>query len=265
MTDIPTPQEPLDPRGVMRSIGIDGKIAFSQVGFQELDFAAVFGGKTTSSSENTIGFGTKTFSLDTDDGKIAVGYTVQIISLDDPDCFMYGFVTRKGASPVDIDVAISVTSALINTSSNWEIQIIAGTALGFEGDTLAISISSVSLALGETTFVVEEGKFLPESASVLARDLTNIGNYLYGRIVAYSGTTIVVNVLNVFGSGSSSSWAIRLLDGPLFIEDSDAEDWGFLSDIATETYGSISVAASSSDDYGLVTDAVTLSENYGAL
>ena len=126
MTEIPLPQEPDSQRQVVRSIDADGNLVFSQVGFQELDFGAIFGGKTTSGSENTIGYGTKTFTLDSDDGKILAGHTVQIISLADEDCFMYGLVLKKDTvnEPARITVAIHTISDPSITSSDWEIQIV---------------------------------------------------------------------------------------------------------------------------------------------
>lgn len=267
------PQAPEDERQVVRSIDADGRLVFSQVGFDEINFGAVFGGKTTSSTENAVGHGTRTFTLDADDGRIAVGYTVQIVSLDDPDCFMYGFVTRKdtAVSPVEIDVAISVVSAAANTSSNWEIQIIAGPALGLENDTLAISESNVPIAPGRVSFTVPAGKFFPETASVLVRDLAHSGNYMYGNIAAYSGETLDLELRNVFGEGSSSAWAIRLLDGPGALETGLAEDWGSIADAAEgspggpDNYRFIAEAHALADDYGLITAVSTTSENYGTL
>lgn len=189
------------------------------------------------------------------------------------DCFMYGFVTRKAetVSPAEIDVAISVVSAVGITASNWEIQIIAGPALGFESDTLAISDTSVPIALGAASFTVAPGKFLPETASVLIRDLANAGNYMYGTVVSYSGATLVVQLRNVFGAGTSSAWAIRLLDGPSVVDALVAEDWGLIADVAAgsaggaDDYRFVAESITLSDDCGLVTAVVTETSNYGAI
>jgi hypothetical protein len=167
-------------------------------------------------------------------------------------------------------VAISVISALVTESSNWEIQVIAGAALGFESDTLAISSSEISLGAGGRSFTVAAGKFLPETASVLARDLANPGNYLYGTITAYTAAfdgsaTLVVDVRNVFGSGSSSAWAIRLLDGPGVIDDTLPEDWGLISQTAPEDYRFITTTHAMSEDYDLVSAGITTSIDYGAV
>jgi hypothetical protein len=127
MAEIPTPQAPADARQVMRALNADGSVAFGQVQFNELDFGAVFGGKTTSSTQNTIGLGRKTFTLDNDDGRMQLGHTVQITSLDNPrECFMYGVVIRKDTttSPAEIEVAVQTVSELIAISTNWEIQIV---------------------------------------------------------------------------------------------------------------------------------------------
>jgi hypothetical protein len=119
------PQSPTDSRQVARSVDENDIIQFGQVGFQELDFGAAFGGKTTSSTENTIAVGPHVFVLDVDDGKIIPGVGVQMTA-PDRDCFMYGFVTQKDTvfEPARIVVEVKVTSALTGTFSDWEIQIV---------------------------------------------------------------------------------------------------------------------------------------------
>lgn len=119
-----TPSHPTDPRQVMREIDDSGNVVFSQVGFQELDFGAVFGGKTTSTTQNTIAYGTQTFTLDFDDGKILPGHTVQITALNDPSCFQYGVVLSKDDAAPSITVHVHTVSATAGTFSTWEIQIV---------------------------------------------------------------------------------------------------------------------------------------------
>ena len=124
---ITTPQIPDDSRKVCRGIDSEDTLIFSQVGFQEIDFDKVFGGKTSSTTENTIGFGLKSWTLDIDDGKILPGHTVQLTALADPsDCFMYGVVLAKDTTsePAVITVSIHTCSDLSGTFSNWEIQIV---------------------------------------------------------------------------------------------------------------------------------------------
>lgn len=242
--DIPLPQSSADSRDVARGFDENGNLVFRQVGFQELEFGAVFGGKTISTSQNDISLGIKTFTIDTNDEKINVGYVVEIVSLDDQACFMYGLVTRKDTTsePWEVDVAINTISQITGTFSVWEIQVISGPALGIESDTTAISSTSITIGTGSKTFTIQADKFLPESASVLVSDINTPGNKMYGTVVSYSGTSIQINVLNAFGAGTAAAWAIRLLDGPGASTAGSAEDYGLLT-----------VAASDFNDWGSLT------------
>ena len=106
---------------------------------------------------------------------------------------------------------------------------------------------------------------------MLIRDLANAGNYMYGTVVSYSGATLVVQLRNVFGAGTSSAWAIRLLDGPSVVDALVAEDWGLIADVAAgsaggaDDYRFVAEASTLSDDYGLATAVVTETANYGAI
>jgi hypothetical protein len=126
MTVVLGPQSPNDSRKVMRLIDANGDVVFAQVGFEELNFGAAFGGKTTSGTTNDVSVGAHEFVLDEDDGRIVPGVCVQMTT-QDPDCFMYGFVVIKDTlyAPARIVVEVKVTSALVGTGfSFWEIQII---------------------------------------------------------------------------------------------------------------------------------------------
>ncbi len=124
---VQAPQFSPDPRQYMHTIDEDGIVEFKQVGFNELDFNAIYGGKTTSNTLNTIEYGVKEFTLDFDDGKILAGHTLQFTAIDDPtNCFMYGKVISKddSASPALITVGINSISQVGGTFTSWEIQIV---------------------------------------------------------------------------------------------------------------------------------------------
>ena len=127
MGEIFAPQSPADARQVMRALDEYGNFVFKQVGFQELDFAAVFGGKTLSTTENEIGHGIKSWTIDEDDGKILPGHTIQITALADPTtCFMYATVLDKDvvSEPAKITAFCHTISPNTGTFANWEIQIV---------------------------------------------------------------------------------------------------------------------------------------------
>jgi hypothetical protein len=223
MTDVFAPQSPTDPRDVVRSFNSDGSANFEQVGFEELDFSAVFGGKTTSTTTNSIAYGIKTFTLDSDDGKIQVGYPLQCLSLDDSDCWMQGVVVRKDTvtvSPAEIDIAITILSPLVNTTNNWELQVVpvAGFSIN-PSATVGISTTSIDASgAGPFTFTTQTDKlFMQTSAingSVICTALTDPKTYLFARVSAVNGTSLVVEKIYSNATVAISAWSIQMFDGP---------------------------------------------------
>lgn len=71
------------------------------------------------------------------------------------------------------------------------------------------SASSVAIGTGAKTFTVTAGKsFVPGMFLVIADTAAPSTNSMYGQITSYSGTTLVVNVLSVLGSGTKTAWTI---------------------------------------------------------
>lgn len=71
------------------------------------------------------------------------------------------------------------------------------------------SVSSVLIGLGAKTLTVSAGKsFQGGMYLVIASTSSPSTNSMFGQITSYSGTTLVVNVLSVRGSGTLSSWTI---------------------------------------------------------
>jgi hypothetical protein len=201
------PQSPNDSRQVPRSVDENGNIVFGQVGFQELDFGAAFGGSATSSSQNTVGYGIKTFTLDQDVDDIREGRIVQVMS-HEPSCFLYGIVTRRDTTtePVEIDVLTLKTSPVTNDSAQWTIQICQ--LQGLEAELVAYSSTSHSISEGSKTFTTQSGKFIPTRSGVLIIAIESRANKMFGYVTSYSGTSLVVNVTDAFGSGTHTSWLI---------------------------------------------------------
>lgn len=71
------------------------------------------------------------------------------------------------------------------------------------------SASSVLLGTGAKTFTVTAGKsFQPGMYLVCADAAAPSTNSMYCQITSYSGTTLIVNVLSVAGSGTKTAWVI---------------------------------------------------------
>lgn len=222
MTDVYAPQSSSDARKYVKSFQSDGTAVFEQVGFEELDFSAIFGKVTTSSTQNAIAYGIKGFTLDYDNDSIKVGYPLQCMSLDDPECFMQGVVTLKDTtySPAYIEVAITIISPVVNTTNNWELSVVplAGFSIN-PSATVGISTTSIDASgAGPFTFTTQTGKlFMQQEAidgTVVCTSLADPKTYLFGRISVVSGTSLVVEKIYSNATAAVSSWSIQLFDGP---------------------------------------------------
>lgn len=74
---------------------------------------------------------------------------------------------------------------------------------------IATSVTSNSIGTGSKTFTTQAG--LAYGIGEFVFVVKDISNYMYGQITAYSTTSITVNVLSVVGSGTHTSWSIRLV------------------------------------------------------
>lgn len=76
-------------------------------------------------------------------------------------------------------------------------------------DTNDVSTSSVAIGLGSKTFTVTAAKsFLPGMFLAIADDAAPSTNSMFGQITSYSGTTLIVEVSLIYGSGTKSAWTI---------------------------------------------------------
>lgn len=216
MTDVFSPQSPSDARQVVRSFNDDGSANFSQVGVEEIDYRGRFGALGTSTTENDISIGEKYFTLDVDDGKIRTGDDVLLISLDDSDCYMWGEVigTDTVAEPLRLRIFVDDISAITNTSTNWEIQVVARPKPGIEKDTSLTSFDPTDG--GPWTLTVTSGKFFPIGGTLLLKPTTDRTIAIIGEVKAYSSTSLTVSLrsTNATVPTSYDSWSIALLDSP---------------------------------------------------
>lgn len=223
MTDFPLPQLPADSRQFANGFVDDGTGAvsaqFALVGADQLNYQALFGQADTSTTQEAISGGNKTFTLDNDTGNIQVDYTVQILSLDDTSCWMYGVVTSKilTVSPAQINVAIFRTSPLVLTGNNWSIQVIAGPFQGIPASQ-ALGISTDSFAVpsaGDTkNLTIDVGKAFASNDVVYTYAIQDSTAYFISSVISYDSATgsISLFVLRVGGSGTQAIWVCSLQD-----------------------------------------------------
>lgn len=75
------------------------------------------------------------------------------------------------------------------------------------------SSSTNSINTGSVTFTIPSGLTIPVGMSLWAIPNVQINFYMFGTVLSYTGTTLVLNVTKANGSGSFSSWTITT-NGP---------------------------------------------------
>lgn len=76
------------------------------------------------------------------------------------------------------------------------------------------SVTSNTIGLGNKTFTVPSGLGFFPGQYLLIQDTLNSANYMLGRVVSYSGTTLVFNSEVSAGSGTKTNWTIDLSGTP---------------------------------------------------
>jgi hypothetical protein len=98
------------------------------------------------------------------------------------------FVTETNAAADDINAALSNAN------------------LGFT----ATSSSSLAIGTGSKTFTTQSGKGFAIGQRVRATNDADVAKYMVGTVTSYSGTTLIVSVDKVGGSGTLSAWTISI-------------------------------------------------------
>ena len=104
------------------------------------------------------------------------------------------------------------------------------------------STSSIAIGTGSKTFTTQGGKQFAAGQFVLIASDAGPANYMHGQVTSYSGTTLVVNVLDIGGSGTHTDWTITVSGsrgatgpaGPTGSGGVDVRDYGAKGDGATD-------------------------------
>jgi len=76
-------------------------------------------------------------------------------------------------------------------------------------DLESTSISSLTISLGSHTFTIESGKAYQTGQSIIVTATQSPTNYWDGTVTSYSGTQLVINMINKVGSGTYADWTIH--------------------------------------------------------
>lgn len=75
------------------------------------------------------------------------------------------------------------------------------------------STTSLAVATGSKSFTTQADKLFGVGRYVIAVSDADPSNFMYGRVTAYSGTSLTVNVLSIGGSGTHTDWTIYIAGG----------------------------------------------------
>ena len=211
------------------------------------------GFSTTSTTSNTIGTGTQTFTIP-GAGASYLGARMRAAVTASPTVYMEGVVTAVGTNSVTITV-VSGDTAGAGTFSDWSL-VVTGNK-GAKGDTGAAnsgtSTTSNTIGTGTKTYTVAAGLDLVVGQRVRFADAANPAtNWLEGAITAYSSTTMSVSSDNTAGSGTITNWSFGLIGSRG--QKGDTGDDSTVPGPAGPTYA----AASSTNDVALGTGTKTL-------
>lgn len=72
------------------------------------------------------------------------------------------------------------------------------------------SVTSNSVATGSKSFTTQSGKYFGVGSFVLITSDADTTNYMHGQVTSYASTSLVVNVIDIGGSGTYTDWTIRV-------------------------------------------------------
>src|SRR5581483_6549608 len=65
-----------------------------------------------------------------------------------------------------------------------------------------------TIATGSQTFTTQSGLGFASGQPITVVNTANSANYMQGAVTSYSGTTLVINVASIGGSGTYTAWTI---------------------------------------------------------
>lgn len=133
---------------------------------------------------------------------------------DDPITGITGGMHEFNLLPMFIDV-VSVASYVVTTANsvaqNAANAAASAAAAAQQANTLtATSTTSMTIGTGSKTLAVQSGEQFIAGQFVTIADSVTPSNFMYGQVTSYSGTSLVVSVTAIGGSGTKASWTISL-------------------------------------------------------
>jgi hypothetical protein len=86
----------------------------------------------------------------------------------------------------------------------------ASQAANYAAALVATSATSLPIAVASKTFTTQASKQFTAGQYVIAASAANVANYMFGQVTSYSGTTLIVDVQAIGGSGTYADWNISV-------------------------------------------------------
>jgi hypothetical protein len=116
----------------------------------------------------------------------------------------------QSAATATTQASAASTSAAASLASQNAAAISAASAAAMAGAFVGTSTTSVLIGLGNKTFTTQTGEQYTSGIWMSAVSAAAPSNWMYGQVVSYSGTTLVLNVQAFGGSGSFADWNLSL-------------------------------------------------------
>jgi hypothetical protein len=78
----------------------------------------------------------------------------------------------------------------------------------------ATSTDSITIGTGDRTFNIQGGKAFAAGMYIQAIETSNNANWIFGQVVSYTGTVLVLNGTLTSGTGTFTDWTLQLTGGP---------------------------------------------------
>lgn len=116
----------------------------------------------------------------------------------------------SAAATATVKEAAATQSAASALASQNAASASAASAAAVAGAFVGTSATSVSIGTGNKTFITQSGEQYTAGIFMTAVSAGNSANFMFGQVVSYSGTSLVINVQATGGSGAYSDWNLSL-------------------------------------------------------
>jgi Repeat of unknown function (DUF5907) len=124
---------------------------------------------------------------------------------------IYSCLVSHTATVFAADLASGYWVVLINTGQYVNAAATSATqAATYAAALVDTSTTSLAIATGAKSFTCSAGKQFAVGQFMTAASASGPTNYMHGQVTSYSGTTLVLNVLDVGGSGTKNDWNLSI-------------------------------------------------------